>query len=323
MSNPEDNAGKNYVRRRVSTEAYNASEEFMEVLHDNESFCYKPWQFSDSEVCADTLKTTYDEIAIWGVHEAMLRPGFKIDDGIVHVPNLFSKVKGVSKDIDGYMKNIDSLVRSKNILLFKKLPMVKTRNIKNICRIYTSVLNDKGYIDKDRLLSSEYWKYKGLKPSLQEALANRIIAFCSIPDFWKYKNFKVKLNLKLRDKIKNYLLFYNDYKAKDEYFMKVSTFEILLNLNDNFLNLLTNFDYPMSIPKIIIYNNGKSIDFTFSDAAILMFMNSMGVDVVIYNPCGESDIENYVKENYFDSHTLDQIGNKVPFRKNSFFRGIF
>lgn len=313
----------NYIRRRVSTEAFNAKEEFMEVLHDKESFCYKPWQFSDWSVCADTLKTTYDEISIWGVHEAMIRPGFKIEEGVVHVPNLFSKVKGVSKDIDGYMQNINSLVQSKNTLFFKKLPMNKTRNIKNICRIYTLVLNEKGYIDKDRLLSSEYWKYKGLKPALQEAVANRIIALCSLPDFFKYKNYKIKLNLKFRDKVRNYFLFFNDFRSKDEYLMKVSTFQVLTNLSDNFLNLLTNFDYPMSIPKIIIYNSGKSTDFTFSDAVTLMFMNSMGVDVVIYNPSGESDIENYIKENFFDAHTLDQLGNKVPYKKNSFFQGIF
>jgi len=312
-----------YIRRRVSTEAFNAKEEFMEVLHDNESFCYKPWQFSDGEVCADTLKTTYEEIAIWGVHEAMLRPGFKIEKDVVHVPNLFSKVKGVSKDIDGYMEQINSLIKSKNTLFFKKLPMSKTRNIKNICRIYTSVLNEKGYIDRDRLLSSQYWKYKGLKPALQETIANRIIALCSLPDFFKYKNYKIKLNLKLMDKLKNYFLFFNNFKAKDEYLMKVSTFQILTNLNDNFLALLTNFDYPMAIPKIIIYNNGNGTDFTFSDAVILLFMNSMGVDVIIYNPSGDSDIENYIKDKSFDTHTLDQLGTKIPYKKNSFFSGIF
>jgi len=313
-----------YVRRRVSTDAFNANEEFMEVLHDNESFCYKPWQFSDSEVCADTLKTTYDEIAIWGIHEAMIRPGFKIDNGVVHVPNLFSKVNGVKKDLDEYIRGIDSLVKCKDTLFFKKLPMNKQKNVKNIRKKYASVLDDKGHIDKDRLLSSEYWQYKGLKPSLQEACANRIIALCSIPDFWKYKNFKIKIKPRLLDKIKDYFLFSNDFKAKDEYYMKVSSFQILTNLNEKFLNLLQNFDYPMAIPKIIIYNNGSDTDFTFSDAVTLMFMNSMGVDVIIYNPSGKSDIENYIKESFYDSHTLEQLGSKVPFKKNGgFFRGAF
>ena len=76
-------------------------------------------------------------------------------------------------------------------------------------------------------------------------------------------------------------------------------------------------------PKIIIYNNGNSTDFTFSDAVILLFMNTMGVDVVIYNPYGESDIENYIKENFFDVHTLDQLGNKIPYKKNRLFQGYF
>lgn len=312
-----------YVRRRVSTDAFNANEELMEVLHDNESFCYKPWQFSESEVCADTLKTTYDEIVIWGTHEAMIRPGFKIENSVVHVPNIFSKIKGVSKNIDEYMKSVNTLVQCNNTLLFKKLPLTKNKKVKNICRIYASVLDNRGNVEKNRLLSSGSWKYRGLKPALQEAFADRIIALCNLPDFWKYKNFKVKVNIKLLDRIKNYFLFFNDFQRKDEYLMKVSTFQVLMNLKEEFVNLLENFDYPMAIPKIIIYNNGDDNDFSFSDALTLMFMNSMGVDVVIYNPSGKSDIENFIKDNYYDTHILEQMGTKVPLKKNGFFKDLF
>ncbi len=312
-----------YVRRRISTDAFNSNQEFMEALHHKDSFCYKPWQFQNAEVCADTLKTTYDEIAIWGLHEAMLRPGFKIQDNVVHVPNIFSKVNGVSKDLEDYMKTVTSLAESKNTLFIRKLPMMRFRNVKSIFKIYGSVLDNKGCIDKDRLLSSEYWKYRGLKPALQEACADRIIALCSLPDFWKYKNFKMKMKLRLMDKIRNYFLYMNNFKAKDEYYMKVSTFMILTSLSEEFINLLQNFDYPMAIPKIIIYNNGDDNDFSFSDAVILMFMNSMGVDVVIYNPSGKSDIENFIKNDFYDTHVLELLGTKVPFRKSGFFKGIF
>ena len=115
----------------------------------------------------------------------------------------------------------------------------------------------------------------------------------------------------------------NNYSAKDLYYMKLSTFQVLMTLEDRFYNLLQNFDFPMAIPKIIIYNNGKDGGFTFSDAVILMFMNSMGVDVVIFNPAGTSDIENFVKAGFFDSHILDNTGSSVPYRKSGFLKGIF
>lgn len=321
---PEDKReDKTYVRRRIPTDAYEAKEEFTEVLHGKDSFAYKPWQFQDSDVCADTLKTTYDEISIWGQHEAMLRPGFKIEKGVVHVPNLFSKVNGVPNDREDFMDKVNTLVQSKNTLFFKKLPMSRQGRVRNIGRIYRSVLDNKGNIDRERLLSSEHWPYRGLKLATQEAIAGRVAAMCTVPDFWKHRNFKTRLHLGLVDKLRDYLLYMNNYSAKDLYYMKLSTFQVLMTLDERFYNLLQNFDFPMAIPKIIIYNNGNDGDFMFSDAVILMFMNSLGVDVVIFNPAGTSDIENFVKAGFFDSHVLDNTGSRVPYRKSGFFKGVF
>lgn len=313
---------KSFVRRRIPTEAYTAKEDFMQVLHGRNSFAYKPWQFQDSEVCADTLKTTYDEIAIWGQHEAMLRPGFSIEEGVVHVPNLFSKVNGVPNDREDFMDKVNLLVQQKNTLFFRKLPMSRPGRIRKVGRVYRSVLDNRGNVDKERLLGSEFWPYRGLKLSTQESIAERIAAMCSMPDFWKHKNFRTRLNLGIMDKVRDYLLYMNSYDARDQYYMKLSVFQVLMAIEEKFCNLLQNFDFPMEIPKIIIYNNSEG-ELTFADAVILMFMNSMGVDVVIFNPAGTSDIENFVKAGFFDSHTLDNTGSRVPYRKGGFFRGVF
>lgn len=313
---------RTYVRRRIPTDAHKAKEEFMQVLHDNQSFAYKPWQFQDSDVCADTLKTTYDEISIWGQHEAMLRPGFSIEEGVVHVPNLFSKVNGITNDRGDFMDKVSLLAEQKNTLFIKKLPISRYRRIKTVGRIYRSVLDKKGSVDKERLLSSEHWPYRGLKLATQEAIAGRIAAMCTVPDFWKHRNFKTKLHLGLLDKARDYLLYMNNYSAKDLYYMKLSTFQVLMTLEEKFCDLLQAFDFPMAVPKIIIYNNGDG-DFTFQDAVILMFMNSLGVDIVLFNPAGTSDIENFVKANFYDSHTLDNTGSRVPYRRSGIFKGVF
>jgi hypothetical protein len=314
---------KSFSRRRVPTEAYAAKEEFMQVLHDKDSFAYKPWQFQGSEVCADTLKTTYDEISIWGQHEAMLRPGFGIEEGVVHVPNLFSKVNGVPNDREDFMEKVNLLVRQKNTLFFRKLPMSRPGRIRKVGRVYRSVLDSRGRVDKERLLGSEFWPYRGLRLQTQEAIAQRIAAMCTVPDFWKHSSFRTRLSLGMLDKLRDYLLYVNRSDAKDQYYMKLSTFQVLMTIEEKFCNLLQNFDFPMEIPKIIIYNSGNDGEFTFADAVLLMFMNSMGVDVVIFNPEGTSDIENFVKAGFFDSHTLENTGSRVPYRKGGFFRGVF
>lgn len=306
-------------KQRTETDAFQAKEKFNEMFYDNESFCYKPWQFTDFKVCPDTLKTTYDEIIIWGQQEAMIRPGWKIDNNQVVVPNLFSKVNGIHKDIKLYRDEINTLIDRENTLFFKRFPLYKKTPVHNIVKLYSSFLNNNEDIDKERLLSSPYWKYKELKPSTQELIADRIAEFCKIHDFWKYRNFKIKINLSLIDKFLNSLSYSKNKTTLDEKLMKISIFEILTNLDRKFLNLLQNFDYPMEIPKLILYHNRDSRTFTFADAVILMFLNTMGVDIVIYSPGGTSNIENFVKSQYFDVHMLEEINNDLPYKKRTIF----
>ncbi|AAK80934.1 hypothetical protein BJV85_000903 [Clostridium acetobutylicum] len=308
-----------FTSSRTETDAFKATKEFKEKFHNKDSFFYEPWQFADYEVSADTLKTTYDEINIWSKEEAIIRPGWKVDGNKVHVPNIFSKISGVYSDIVKYRDEINSLIGQKNVLFFKHFPMFHITSERNISKIYSSLLNNKGKIDKEKLLGSEYWKYSSLKTGIQENIAERIIEFCELPDFWKLKCFSIDIHFSLLDKFANLLTYKNDTTAKEKLLMKMSILNIMLKLDKNLLNLLQNFDYPLGVPKIVIYNNSKSGNFSFSDAVQIMFMNSMGVDIIIFNPAGTNDIENFINESYFDLHRLQFINENLKYRKNNFF----
>lgn len=313
--NKEETQGK----KRTETQAFKINEELMEILHDEASGCYKPWQFVNHKVHADTLKTTYDEIVLWGKQEAMIRPGWQIGRGEVIVPNIFAKVSGVHQDIRLYREQISSLAEEENTLFFKKFPLYKQKFPKDVNKVYSKVLNIRGEIDKEKLLTSEYWRYKKLNPTLQEAIADKIIEFCKLPSFWKYKTYKVNLRLSLINRVIDFFLSFIDKESRDEKTMKISIFAVLTNLNEEFLKLLQGFDYPLKVPKILVYNNNKGKNLTFADAVTLMFMNSMGVDIIIFNPGGASDIENYVKEEYYDIHRLEETHPNLPYRKNTIF----
>src|SRR3712207_964123 len=153
MSNNENFKG-NYTLKRTETQAFKASEELNEILHDKSSGCYRPWQFVNYKVNKDTLKTTYDEIILWGRQEAMIRPGWKIEDNEVTIPNLFSKVMGIHENIKEYKNEINQLIEEKNTLFYKKFPINKKRIPKDINKVYKSVLNIRGEIDKDKLMTS-------------------------------------------------------------------------------------------------------------------------------------------------------------------------
>lgn len=307
--------------RRTETDAFRATEEFKKMFHDNDSFCYEPWQFADYEVCADTLKTTYDEINIWGKQEAVIRPGWKVseDNSKVYIPNLFSKISGIYEDTIQYREDISSLLEEDNTLFFKHFPLFHIKRHNNIGRTYSSLLDKKGIIIKSKLITCKHWKYSNLKPGLQENIAEKIIEFCKLPDFWKYKHFTTNVKLSVMDKISTFLTCMDSKEARDELIMKVVTLNVLMNLDSRLLDLLQNFDYPLHVPKIIVFNNYRSGNFSFSDAVTLMFMNSMGVDILIYNPGATSDIENFVKDGYFDVHKLQFTNPKFKYKRLNFF----
>lgn len=308
---------------RTETDAYKAREEIRKNLHDDNSFFYKPWQFKDYEVCASTLKTTYEEINLWGREPAMIRPGWKTEQGRVYIPNLFAKVSGVHKGVGRYRKEMKLLTREPNTLLYKGFPMYPERKVSFFDRNYFSVLDRDGYLDKSRLLSSHFWKFRHLSAALQSTIADRIIDFCWL---YRFKNYEAAYNglknTKL-DGIVNFLKSFDiniNITGSFEDAARIRIFEVITNLEPPIIRQLELFDYPQAIPKIIVYNNGNMFSrICFDDAVRLMLLASLGMDVIIYNPAGYNDIEDFIDESYYDVHRLQQVAFNLPYNRWIFF----
>jgi hypothetical protein len=43
------------------------------------------------------------------------------------------------------------------------------------------------------------------------------------------------------------------------------------------------------------------------DATLLLFLNEFGVDIILYNPAGHTDIENYIDPSLYDVHWLEEM----------------
>jgi len=57
-------------------------------------------------------------------------------------------------------------------------------------------------------------------------------------------------------------------------------------------------------------------------------MNSMGIDIIIYNPSGYNDIENFIYPQQYDVHRLENVSFELHFKKyvekkKSFFGNFF
>ncbi|WP_366927913.1 YceG family protein [Clostridium sp.] len=273
------------------------------MFADDSGF-YRPWQFANYNVQAVTLNTTYEEIYIWIKEKAYVREGFEVKNSTVVIPNMFSKICGTHTNINTYFKEINEVVSRKFTKLFyEELPIMDVVHLEygKFNKIYPS--NVFSEFDTLEMINSSWWKYKELRSGLQKTMAGKIKDLCLNP---------VIINVEKED-------------LRD---LQVDIFSVLINLDSSLLELLQAYDYPEDVPKIVVYNNEENGNLSFEDCIMLTFMNSMGVDIIIYNPSGYNDIENFIYPDQYDIHRLCNVSFGLHFkkyveRKKGFFESLF
>ena len=291
------------IEDRIKTTAYSAKEELDRTLFTDDSGFYRPWQFVDYHVQAVTLNTTYEEIYIWVKEKSHIREGFKVKDSTVVIPNIFSKICGTHENLDTYFQEINDIVTQKNTKFYNELPIMDVVHLEygKFNRIYPN--NTFSVFDIEGMINSPWWRYKELRTGLQKTMAEKIKDLCLNP---------VIINVEQGD-------------LRD---LQVDIFSVLINLDVTMLELLQAYDYPEEVPKIVVYNNEENGNLSFEDCIMLAFMNSMGVDIIIYNPSGYNDIENFIYPDQYDIHRLENVSFKLTFKKytekkKGFFGSLF
>ncbi|MEH7254720.1 YceG family protein [Neobacillus niacini] len=288
-------------RNRQTTVAYRASREIENILHQEGAGLYKPWQLRDYTPSSITLKTTYDELFILGKEIAMVRPGFDVENGHVKIPSLFAKVQGVSKNRKEYWDRIQNLTEFEHSLLIRQLPF--TWSSSNDFRFhYRNALGRDGLLNPDVMMQAHYWPYSFLPNGLQKGIANAIRRICEKPGLKSLPGENM-------EEVSIYLFSQAMFTPKD------------------IIQLMEKFDYSQHVPKLIIYNNECRGMLARSDAALMLLLNQFGIDIIVYNPPGHNDIENYIQDSLFDTHWLEdvvfELDYKEPFKlKKGFFQGI-
>ncbi|WP_066061259.1 YceG family protein [Neobacillus soli] len=285
-------------RSRKTTVAYRASKEIETILNQEGSGLYKPWQLRDYTPSSITLKTTYDELFILCKEIAMVRPGFEVGNGQVKIPSLFAKVQGVSKNRKEYWERLQALSQLDHCLLIRRLPI--TMPSSNDFRFhYQNALGRDGLINPEKMMQSHYWPYAFLASGLQKGIASAVRRMCEKPGL-------KPLPMESLEDVKMYL------------------FTQALFLPKNIIQLVERFDYSQQVPKLMIYNNESTGMLSRSDAALLLLLNQFGIDIVLYNPPGHNDIENFLDERLFDKHWLEDVVFDLEFKEPSLFKkGLF
>lgn len=287
-------------RRRSATVAYRASREIESILNHEGSGLYKPWQLREYTPLSVTLKTTYDELFILIKEKAMIRPNFEVRNGQVKIPAIFAKVQGVTKNRKEYWDRIQMVSNFDHSLLIRRFPF--TNNINNDFRFhYRNALGHDGLLDPQKMTSAHYWKYQHLPTGLQNGIATAIRNICARPQLKAY-------HYEDAEEIKTYL------------------FTQGMQIPASVIKLLQKFDYSQDVPKLILYNNELNGTMTRTDAALLLLLNQFGIDIVLYNPPGQNDLENFIHDGVYDVHWLEDVVFEQEFREPSFLKkvqGIF
>lgn len=296
---PETGVPKSFPSEKsmqTTTVAYRASKEIEKILNYEGTIFYKPWQLRDYVPKAITLKTTHDELFIVAREKAMIRPYFELENRTVKIPALFAKINGVTSNRREYWNRLHGIILQENTYLVKSLPFSPGTN-KDFRFHYRKSLDIDGMLDPNKMAGAHYWKYNHLPSGLQKGLASAIRNICAVP--------------KLKPR--------NSEKEDD---VKVYLFNQAMQVPEFILKMLQKFDYSQNVPKLIIFNNQLNGSLTRPDAALLLLLNQLGFDLVIYNPAGHSDIEKYIDKNSFVSHWLEDVVFEQELKEPSVFKKV-
>jgi hypothetical protein len=282
---------------KVSTEAQKASDQLRDILHTDDSFLYRPWQFIDYELDTKVLHSTYEEIAIYACEEAKMRDGWHAGQERVTLSNFFALIKGVHADQKKFFKELNALIELDMTIFVNQLPVLKeVTTIRK--KEYYEVLAADHTVDIDKLRNASFWPYKNFPDHVQKRLAVKIARICQLKGVKRETSVPIEIQ-------------------------KIKTFTTLLAIPENYLRLLQQFDYPGQVPKIVVYNNETNGDMTQEDALLFYLMALTGIDLFIFNPAAHNDIEQFIEDECFNRHYLEKIGFNLKYKPDSLLKRLF
>lgn len=257
---------------RAGTAAYNASRELDQLLHSDTGL-FRDRQFTRSQPV--TLKTTYDEVGQLWPEEAQYRPSFRTAEGVVYVPNLFSKICGVDRgDLDGYWDSIRGMI-TENTYLITQVPFLKPEG-PAMSRPQAASFLHGGRLDPNALKRSRFYRYDYLPDGTQDYILEKIQA------------------------LMDYDLIVNS--GPD---LPAAMLSVLMNLDKELLRLIQQFDFTRAVPKLLIVDVTEAV-FSLEECILLAFFNLTGFDIAVFTPTGYRNLEAHIRTDSFDTLTAGE-----------------
>ena len=287
------------IREIVST-ATLVEENVQRALYNNGNM-FKNWQFADGNTKSIFFNGTISDIYNTYSAEAKIREGFDVNGQVVSIPHFFMEIEGVSEDIDKYKKIFQTVVENENCNLFinsliQKVirngreainggePTIKALPAYN--NFFSKVAlarTQTGVFDVDKLERLDFSPLRNVRDNTLLFMLNKI------NETLKSDNFRDKLT------------------ANDEVDFVLN----ILFMNPKIMKQIENFDFTRQIPKLALFmESGNFMD--KMTAEILLFLNEIGFDIVIFAPDTKSGVSSYVKKGSYTNVRLDEFKQITP-----------
>ncbi len=262
---------KTRTKMTSNTVASSAENELHDLLYNNTGF-YRDRQFKTAK--SITLKTTFDEISIlWNV-ESAFRPHFETNENVVSVPNIFAKISGI--------ENAD---KKKYVQFIRKFKI-------NNALIFPSYEFGKIEEDAKHFMHKEPTFIKNNRLQIEEVMKD---------SQYKYSHVHIDTQHFILQKIDE--LLYTDIIDCERSKLNKIILGTLLSLSREILQLIQGFDFTKVPPKILILDTDESMP-SIENIVIMMFLNLLGFDILLFTPTGYQNIEKYLKTNIVAEHVI-------------------
>ena len=259
---------------RLGTTAYHAERELDTLLYQD-SGIYRNQQYQKAN--AVTLRTTFEEIALYWKEEVSFRPNFSTQHDTVTIPVIFAKVSGVKDgDISGYWQWAKELM-AESPFVIHHAPYI-SNNMLNPFRNITTEFLMNGQLQRDKIRNHKDYKYGFLRQEIQEHMLDKL------------------------QTLLDHRMIKGTYEGNGTEYLIVS---VALNLDIHLIREIQKFDFTKKNPKLI-YIIADERMISLEDTIITAFLNLVGFDILFLVPTGYQAVERFFQKPMIEEHQIGE-----------------
>lgn len=271
LSNIEDITKFPASKQIVSTTtvASKAEAEIQNVLYNGELGIFKENQYSQANV--SYLNCTYDEIKLLWHEELRMRQGFETKDNVVTLPTIYARLGGIPDgDYSRFTQTLNDL-KSDAILIQNDIYKEQAVNI------FAAECMENGKVSVQKIRQHRAYKYAYLRDDIQVYMLSKIQELLDIGVIQGVG----------KNGVENIL------------------FQVVLNLPQQFIQALQNFDFTKKNPKLINVRTSTE-QMSLQDSILVTYLSLLGFDILLVVPTGYNVLNAHVTRELFKNH---EFGN--------------